>query len=675
MAARTNDKLGSTTATAYLGQVGTDIIQSSLTGEQMLMQAVMTQSFNNGIRDFAITYNTDPNFLAYTTTNALDKSVHAMDTSSYLAKEFLPWLHVLIEALVYATMPLAFFAMFLPGLTKKVMYTYITLILWIAFWGPLIDIINDLVNVHATNVMSEYGGVLTLQTFPHIVTQAATLQAMAGSLLWSVPILAFSMASLSTFGFTSVATSIGGTLHSTGMGAGSAIGGIEGKHALGGVGSGLNQSAIDQGVTPEKIIEGDDVRGWEMYGSNDASYKMGMHMAIKGAAGNAQAGIDRGVGTDNAIGQFGNSALQIASANSTAGTMGAGEAYGSGPKGMNSAAITSGTSTQESIGAAQGVRDIAKTLQRMGVGNGTVGAFSYMKTISGGMGKKFAYTDKNGDVIQGALIGAGKGQKILSTTFAVSKNNQQEVVNQLNKAGLKDPANMVNDMAAKGQYGMMTEEAVIGADGKKHLAYAGYKAGGAATYQSNSYSQIGRKVTSGLDMKIGNQVQATVESTGKDFGTNYGATTRAMHDIGITNQDYIKGGKVNQDGSEIAFTGILSKKGTEALIKNGSLRGHSAYVAEQAMKSKDFSGFRVNMIGSTEGGKPVVAALSAGTETLVNESGAVNRSKVENMSTLYNASNTSRGGDDFQTSGNYGTVIKNEVMDPNMPYSSKVISG
>lgn len=672
MAARTNDKLGSNTATTYLGQVGTAIIQSSLTGEQMLMQAVMTQSFNNGIRDFAITYNTDPNFLAYTTTNALDKSVHAMDTSSYLAKEFLPWLHVLIEALVYATMPLAFFAMFLPGLTKKVMYTYITLILWISFWGPMIDIINDLVNVHAANAMSEYGGVLTLQTFPHIVTEASALQAMAGSLLWAVPILAFSMASLSTFGFTSVATSIGGTLHSAGMGAGAAIGGIEGQHALGGVGSGLNQSAADQGVTAEKTIEGDAVRGWEMYGSNQAAFGMGKYQTRKGAAGNALANIDRGAGTDNAINQFGNGAMQNASAASTASNIGAGSAYGSGSAGMNSAASTATTGTQETIGDKQAVRDIAKTLQGMGIGDGTVEGYSYKKTISGGMGKKFAYTDKNGDVIQGALIGAGKGQKILTATFAVGKNNRQEVVDRLNKAGLKDPANMVNDMAAKGQYGMMTEETVIGTDGKKHLAYAGYKAGGSATYQSNSYSQTGKKVTSGQDIKVGNQVIATVSSAGKDFGTNYAVTTQVMKDIGITNQDDIKGGKVNQDGSEIAFSGILSKKGVEHMIKNGTLRGHSAYVAEQAIKSKDFSGFKVNMLGSTAGGRPVAAALSAGTETLVNESGTINRSEVDNMSTSYNASNISRGGDDFQTSGSFGTVIGNEVMNPHMSYGNKV---
>ncbi len=609
MAARTNDRLGSATATTYLGQVGTAIIQSSLTGEQMLMQAVMTRSFNNGIRDFAITYNTDPNFLAYTTTNALDKSVHAMDTSSYLAKEFLPWLHVLVEALIYATMPLAFFVMFIPGLTKKIIYTYVTLILWISFWGPMIDIINDLVNVHAASTMTVYGGVLTLNTFPHIVTEASALQAMAGSLLWAVPILAFSMASLSTFGFVSVATGVGGTLHSAGMGAGGAIGGIEGQHALGGVGSGLNQSAIDQGVTPEKIIEGDDVRGWEMYGTNDAVYNRGRRIVRKGAAGNALGQVDKGVGTAGAINQFGNSAVTHASEISMAGNVGGANAYGYGSTGMNSAASTSNIGAQKTIGDASGLRNIAQTLQRMGIGDGTVKTLAEMQTISGGMGKKFAYTDKNGAVIQGALIGAGKGEKILTSTFAVNKNNRQEVLDQLNKAELKDPANMVKDMASKGQYGMMTEETVIDKDGKKHLAYAGYKAGGTATYQSNSYSQTGRKVTSGLDMKTGNQVVATVSPNGKDFGTNYGVTTKAMHDIGINNQNDIKGGKLVQDGGEIIFTGILSKQGVKSMLENRTLRGYSAAVAKKAIASEDFSGFKVNMLGSTSGGRPVAVAL------------------------------------------------------------------
>ncbi|MEM3829707.1 MAG: conjugal transfer protein TraG N-terminal domain-containing protein, partial [Conexivisphaerales archaeon] len=197
---------------------GNYITNGGFTSENLLAQAVLINSFNPALQQFASQNGMNPNALSSALTQNMLATTTSMNTSYVIARQLLPIAFLVISALIYAIMPIIFAMMFIPQLTRKFGIMGFELLMWIAFWQPLASVVNAIVQFLASSTFSTFGAsAVAMNNWPYLMQHSYTLMAVAGDMMFSVPVLAFALASGSSYAMTSVAGSI------TGLGKGMAI--------------------------------------------------------------------------------------------------------------------------------------------------------------------------------------------------------------------------------------------------------------------------------------------------------------------------------------------------------------------------------------------------------------------------------------------------------------------
>lgn len=148
-------------------------------------------------------------------------------TLADMAKSALPKVRNILEFIVIGLFPIIFLLVAGLGLGgMPVLRSYGTLLVSVSLWAPITAVINYLA-VHADaqplNRLVDVSGGVTLMSANLIREAGASSQAMAGSLMWLVPVLAYAAAKGSDIAVTSMASSMLTPASSAAQAQGSAI--------------------------------------------------------------------------------------------------------------------------------------------------------------------------------------------------------------------------------------------------------------------------------------------------------------------------------------------------------------------------------------------------------------------------------------------------------------------
>jgi hypothetical protein len=288
-----------------LGTAANYIISGSVSSQQLISQAVLINAFNPALQSFAAQNGLNPNALSNALTQNILETTTTMSSSYALAKEMLPMSFAVISALIYAIMPIMFAMMFIPQLTKKFGLMAFSLLMWIAFWAPLASVVNAIVQASAAQTFSVMGvSSIAPQNWSYLMRHTYTLMAIAGDMMFSVPVLAFALASGSSYAMTSVAGSIAGLSKAAaarGATTMSDIGGAQGEQSQASQAGQLGMAAKANKVSPEVAAQ----QLMESQGANSAGFLEGFNStggfgtAMRAAANNTAKATGAGLGLDN----------------------------------------------------------------------------------------------------------------------------------------------------------------------------------------------------------------------------------------------------------------------------------------------------------------------------------------------------------------------------------------
>ena len=133
-------------------------------------------------------------------------------TLSEMARSALPKLRNILEFTVIGLWPIVFLMMIGTGSGgAMVCRAYFTLLISVGLWAPITAIINYMtvhLDAEPLNRLVDQAGGVTLAAASMIRDGGASSQAMAGSLMWLVPVLAYAVAKGSDMALTAVTSSV-----------------------------------------------------------------------------------------------------------------------------------------------------------------------------------------------------------------------------------------------------------------------------------------------------------------------------------------------------------------------------------------------------------------------------------------------------------------------------------
>lgn len=133
-------------------------------------------------------------------------------TLSEMARSALPKLRNILEFTVIGLWPMVFLMMLGTGAGGAIVCrAYFTLLISVSLWAPITAIINYLtlhLDMEPMNQLVNSAGGVTLAAATMIRDAGATSQAMAGSVLWLVPMLAYAVAKGSDMALTAMTSSV-----------------------------------------------------------------------------------------------------------------------------------------------------------------------------------------------------------------------------------------------------------------------------------------------------------------------------------------------------------------------------------------------------------------------------------------------------------------------------------
>ena len=181
--------------------------------EQSLKHSVMLTALPRGMASIAAQAGAPLDLAAkYSASQANLTSEINYRTLARLAEHSLPKIRNCVEFIVIAAFPLMLLLMVAAGSAAGAVFrSFFVLLIWFQLWAPLFSVANYLmISVDANpmnRIASEFGG-STLLAAGIIREAGATSQAIAGSIMLLIPVIAFALAKGSDMAFVSMATGL-----------------------------------------------------------------------------------------------------------------------------------------------------------------------------------------------------------------------------------------------------------------------------------------------------------------------------------------------------------------------------------------------------------------------------------------------------------------------------------
>lgn len=180
---------------------------------QSLKHSVMLTALPRGMASIAAQAGAPLDLAAkYSASQANLTSEINYRTLARLAEHSLPKIRNCVEFIVIAAFPLMLLLMVAAGSAAGAVFrSFFVLLIWFQLWAPLLSVANYLmISVDANpmnRIAAEFGGSTLLAT--GIIREAgATSQAIAGSIMLLIPVIAFALAKGSDMAFVSMATGL-----------------------------------------------------------------------------------------------------------------------------------------------------------------------------------------------------------------------------------------------------------------------------------------------------------------------------------------------------------------------------------------------------------------------------------------------------------------------------------
>lgn len=181
--------------------------------EQSLKHSVMLTALPGGMASIAAQAGAPLDLAAkYSASQANLTSEINYRTLARLAEHSLPKIRNCVEFIVIAACPLMLLLMVAAGSAAGAVFrSFFVLLIWFQLWAPLLSVANYLmISVDANpmnRIAAEFGG-STLLAAGIIREAGATSQAIAGSIMLLIPVIAFALAKGSDMAFVSMATGL-----------------------------------------------------------------------------------------------------------------------------------------------------------------------------------------------------------------------------------------------------------------------------------------------------------------------------------------------------------------------------------------------------------------------------------------------------------------------------------
>lgn len=376
--------------------------------EQSLKHSVMLTALPRGMASIAAQAGAPLDLAAkYSASQANLTSEINYRTLARLAEHSLPKIRNCVEFIVIAAFPLMLLLMVAAGSAAGAVFrSFFVLLIWFQLWAPLLSVANYLmISVDANpmnRIATEFGG-STLLAAGIIREAGATSQAIAGSIMLLIPLIAFALAKGSDMAFVSMATG----LMAPAQGASS---GASAQAAAGNFNAG-NISMGNTSMNSASANKSDLSSSWsDPYASkSQTAYGSVTRDETGTVTGMARTSIDLGVSSSGAL----THSRTTGTASSSATTLTASESQA---LSLSSAASSSNAVSREFARAmSQGLSE------RLSAGQSTAGSSSssYSKstgessTVSRGLSNS-----ENLSLTSGAKLQAGGGEAQFSTDSA-----------------------------------------------------------------------------------------------------------------------------------------------------------------------------------------------------------------------------------------------------------------
>lgn len=181
--------------------------------EQSLKHSVMLTALPRGMASIAAQAGAPLDLAAkYSASQANLTSEINYRTLARLAEHSLPKIRNCVEFIVIDAFPLMLLLMVAAGSAAGAVFrSFFVLLIWFQLWAPLLSVANYLmISVDANpmnRIAAEFGG-STLLAAGIIRETGATSQAIAGSIMLLIPVIAFALAKGSDMAFVSMATGL-----------------------------------------------------------------------------------------------------------------------------------------------------------------------------------------------------------------------------------------------------------------------------------------------------------------------------------------------------------------------------------------------------------------------------------------------------------------------------------
>lgn len=376
--------------------------------EQSLKHSVMLTALPRGMASIAAQAGAPLDLAAkYSASQANLTSEINYRTLARLAEHSLPKIRNCVDFIVIAAFPLMLLLMVAAGSAAGAVFrSFFVLLIWFQLWAPLLSVANYLmISVDANpmnRIATEFGG-STLLAAGIIREAGATSQAIAGSIMLLIPLIAFALAKGSDMAFVSMATG----LMAPAQGASS---GASAQAAAGNFNAG-NISMGNTSMNSASANKSDLSSSWsDPYASkSQTAYGSVTRDETGTVTGMARTSIDLGVSSSGAL----THSRTTGTASSSATTLTASESQA---LSLSSAATSSNAVSREFARAmSQGLSE------RLSAGQSTAGSSSssYSKstgessTVSRGLSNS-----ENLSFTSGAKLQAGGGEAQFSTDAA-----------------------------------------------------------------------------------------------------------------------------------------------------------------------------------------------------------------------------------------------------------------
>lgn len=399
--------------------------------EQSLKHSVMLTALPRGMASIAAQAGAPLDLAAkYSASQANLTSEINYRTLARLAEHSLPKIRNCVEFIVIAAFPLMLLLMVAAGSAAGAVFrSFFVLLIWFQLWAPLLSVANYLmISVDANpmnRIAAEFGG-STLLAVGIIREAGATSQAIAGSIMLLIPVIAFALAKGSDMAFVSMATG----LMAPAQGASS---GVSAQAAAGNFNAG-NVSMGNTSMNSASANKSDLSSSWnDPYASkSQTAYGSVTRDETGTVTGMARTSIDLGVTSSGAL----THSRTTGTASSAATTLTASESQA---LSLSSAASSSNAVSREFARAmSQGLSE------RLSAGQSTAGSSSSSYSKSSGESSTVSRGLSNSENLSftsGAKLQAGGGEAQFSTDPAkeAAKAASSASPENLNLAAAQSP--------------------------------------------------------------------------------------------------------------------------------------------------------------------------------------------------------------------------------------------